>query len=351
MGALHRRDLLLGTAGVAGALALGGGRLRAQTAPIALRASFGPTGIVYAANMVAIELGFAREEGLDIKLAVTDGGAKSRQVVAAGEAEFGHGDATHPLQLTNRGKPAKILLTTETIASYANIVIRQDLYEQGVTTPEKLGQWKRPDGAKPIIAATAIGSGTWMFGTAIFEQVGLGKNLNWVGGGGPTTMLGGLSTKQFDAIMALPSWQFQAEDKGWGKAIFDVSQPGLWDKTFGGAVPVSTIWALDETVAKTEQTQAYVNAIFRAMQWLKKSPVDEVYAKVGPKYIGDLDAGAVKREIAFYQKIWNFSGTTSEADFKRAAPVWYREGTDLQPIDFAKVVEPRFLANAAKKYG
>ena len=36
-------------------------------------------------------------------------------------------------------------------------------------------------------------------------------------------MLGGLKTGKFDAIMAVPAWQFVAEDDGYGKAIYDVA--------------------------------------------------------------------------------------------------------------------------------
>ena len=103
-------------------------------------------------------------------------------------------------------------MATQMIASISNIVVRKDLYDAGITTVEKLADYKRPDGAKPIIAATAIGSGTWMYGTYVFEAKKLGDRINWVAGGGPKTMFPGLETKQFDAIMAVPGWVIEAEE-------------------------------------------------------------------------------------------------------------------------------------------
>src|SRR5690242_10570659 len=114
----HRREFLWGLGSVLGATAARGPAALAQAAAQPVRATFGPPGVLYAANMVALGLGIAREEGLELKIVPTDGGAKSRQVLAAGEADFGHGDATHPLQLSNRGKAAKILFVSETIATY-----------------------------------------------------------------------------------------------------------------------------------------------------------------------------------------------------------------------------------------
>jgi NitT/TauT family transport system substrate-binding protein len=344
-----RRDFLISATALSGATALFGAR--AMAAEKEVTATFGPVSGLYAANLVALELGLAKEEGLQLKLVTTDGGAKSRQVLAAGQAMYGHGDATHPLQISNRGKPAKMLLCTENICSYANIVVRKDLYDQGITTPEKLAQWKRPDGAKPIVAATAIGSGTWMFGTYIFENLGAGDRINWVAGGGTKTMLGALSTKQFDAIMAVPAWQFEAEEKGWGKVIFDVRNRVAWDNTFGGPLPVATVYALNSQIADKALTQAYINAIYRAMQWLKEASVDDVYTRVGEKYWSDLDPVAAKREIAYYKATWNYPGTVSEGDFARGGKVWYREGTDLKQTAYKDSVDPSFVEAARKKYG
>ncbi|UFW44922.1 hypothetical protein BcanWSM471_07765 [Bradyrhizobium sp. WSM471] len=60
----------------------------------------------------------------------SNAGTFGRQTLAAGQALFAHGDASHPLQLSARGKPCKILLATEMICSYANIMVRQDLYRE-----------------------------------------------------------------------------------------------------------------------------------------------------------------------------------------------------------------------------
>jgi NitT/TauT family transport system substrate-binding protein len=347
---MERRRFIAGaaTAGAAAWFAPGRAVAEARTA----NATFGPATAIYAANMVALELGLAREEGLDLKLVTTDGGAKSRQVLAAGQADYAHGDATHPLQISNRGKPAKALLCTENICSYANIVVRRDLYERGITSPEKLAAWKRPDGAKPIVAATAIGSGTWMFGTYIFERLGAGERINWIAGGGSKTMLGGLASKQFDAIMAVPAWQSQAEEQGWGRVIYDVRDRAAWDRTFGGPLPVSVIYALDTQIARHEaETQAYVNAIYRAMQWLKGASSDEIYRRIGEKYLGDLNPDAAKRELDYYKATWNFAGGVSEAEFKRGGAVWYRDGTGIEETAYNDAIEPRFLLNAQRKFG
>jgi NitT/TauT family transport system substrate-binding protein len=350
MAGLGRRRVLQGL-GAAGLVGVSGARAQAPK-PMAASATFGPAGAIYAASMVADVLGFAKEERLELKLQVTDGGAKSRQVLAAGEALFGHGDSGHPLQISNRGKPARMLYVTESVCSYANMVVRKDLYDQGITTPEKLAQWKRPNGAKPIVAATAIGSGTWMYGTFIFESLGAGDNVNWVSGGGTATMLGGLQSKQFDAIMALPAWTYDAEANGWGKLIYDVLDKAAWTKAFGGPLPTTAIYAQKTTIdQQPDVCQAYINATYRAMQWMKTTASEEIFKRIGTKYLQDFDPTAAKREFDYYKAAWHFSGTFDEAEYKNGSRVWFRDGTDIKPIAFADAVDARFVDNARKKFG
>jgi NitT/TauT family transport system substrate-binding protein len=349
---IERRDILrsLGWAGATALLSIGGiGRAAAATA---VTATFGPSGPIYAPNMVAQLAGFGAKAGLDLKLQIPDGGVKARQILAAGEAEFGHGDTSHPLQLTNRGKACKILMGMETICSYANILVRQDLYDQGLSTVTKLSQWKRPGGAKPIVAATAIGSGTWLYGTYIFGKLGAKDAVNWVAGGGTSTMLGGLKEKHFDAIMALPSWQFDAEKNGWGKTIYDVRSEKDWNAAFGGSVPTGVVYAQKSTVdAKPELVQAYVDAMYQSMQWLKSHSIDEAFALVGPKYMGDYNPEAAKREFEYFKGAWNFAGGIDKAAYERGGRVFFREGTEIQPIPYEQVVDMRFVENARKKFG
>jgi NitT/TauT family transport system substrate-binding protein len=345
---ITRRQALIAGSALAGASLLPG-RLHAQGKQVSL--AFGPVSPVYAIGMIAELKGYLRDEGLDSKLVTGNAGTFGRQTLAAGQALLAHGDASHPLQLSARGKPCKILLATEMVCSYANIMVRQDLYESGINSVEKLAHYKRADGTKPIVAATAIGSGTWVFGTYVFEARGLGDKVNWVAGGGPNTMFPSLQTKQFDAIMAPPSWIVEIEKKGFGKVIYDTAKPGEFEKDFGGTVPVLVIYALADTVTQDKATvQAFVNAIYRAMKWVKATPLAEVQALVAPKYFSGTDPDAVAAELGFDTSTWAFDGTIDKASFERGAKPWYRKGTDIPETKYEDVIDMSFLDAAKARY-
>ncbi len=313
--------------------------------------AFGPATAVYALGMIAEAKGYFKSEGLDFKLLLGNAGTHGRQSLAAGQALFAHGDASHPLQLSTRGKKCKILFASQMVASISNIVVRKDLYDAGITTPAKLAEYKRPDGAKPVVAATAIGSGTWMYGTYVFESLKLGDRINWVAGGGPNTMFPSLQTQQFDAIMAVPAWVVEAETKGFGKAIYDTSQPGVFDAAFGGTVPVLVVYTLEETVQQNKaMVQSFVNGMIQAMNWVKATPVDDVYALVGAKHFGGIDPVAVKAELEFDKKTWSYDGSFDAAAWDRGGKVWYRKGTDIPETKFADIVDLSFLEAARAKF-
>src|SRR5690606_30003386 len=152
----------------------------------------------------------------------------------------------------------------------------------------------------------------------------------WVAGGGTKTMFPGLETKQFDAIMAVPAWVLEAEDRGFGKAIYDTSKPGVFEAAFGGTVPVLVLYTLEETAQQEKAlVQAFVNVMYQAMKWVKATPIEEVYALVGEKHYSGINPVAVKTELGFDKNTWAYDGRIDKASFERGGKVWYRKGSDI----------------------
>jgi NitT/TauT family transport system substrate-binding protein len=348
---LNRRDLLLGTAAtLAGTVTFAGERAFAAVQNVS--SAYGPALVFNIPNYVPVELGFAKEEGLDLKLILFDAGTQIRDTLAAGQSNFAMTDAVNALQMRNRGKATKLLLATDNVAFYGNFIIRKALYDQGITSLEKFIQWKRPDGAKPIVAITAIGGSIYTFGTYVFDNLGGADKVNWISAGGTSAMMGGLASGQFDLIPGTISMIADAEGKGWGKQIFDVTNRETYAKYVGGNIPGTSFFALEETVASNKDAvQAFVNANYRGMQWLKNASAEEIFAKFIGKYISDVSPEASRRDIEYMKKVWNYSGGIPEDQYKVGAKLWFRETTGIKPIEYKDAVAPEFLANAVKKYG
>jgi sulfonate transport system substrate-binding protein len=306
---------------------------------------------VYAPHMVADVMGYFADAGLGVTFVVPGGGARVAQLIAGGQVGYAEGDSSHPLKISEKGKPSLMLYGTDTRCSYANILVRQELWDQGLNTVEKLATMKRPGGEPRVIAATRIGSGTWVYGNAVLDQFKAnGKSVNdqvkWIGGGGTTTMLGGLKSGQFDAIMAVPVWMEAATTGGYGHVLFDVSSVETWRKVFGANIPTTVGFALKDTINEdTEVTQSYVTAVYRAMQWMKGHSPDEIYEKIGPKFMAEFKREQVVNEIKYYQNIFNYDLIITPKDFQAGKKVWVPRAT-TKDWAYDEVVDMRFVKQA-----
>jgi NitT/TauT family transport system substrate-binding protein len=357
-GLTRRQFLAVGAiAGAASATGSLVGPARAQARrPVTL--SHSVSTFVYAQHLVAKEKRFFEDEGIaaDGGFIVPGGGAKVVQALAAGQAMFALGDSNHPLKITEKGKDALILFATDTRCSYANIVARKELYDAGLTSIEKLGTMKKPGGGKWVIAATAIGSGTHVYGAYVLKNTKaadgkpVSDHVDWVGGGASTTMLGGLKAGKFDAIMAVPEWQSAAVEEGFGRPVYDIADEKAWNRVFGGPIPVTVGYVLKETIEKSpDLVQGYVNACYRAQQWIRKAKDDEIVDLLWKPYMDTFKREVVLDSVRYYKTIFDWDFTIEEKDYERGMRVWVPLALD-KPIPFAKAVDMSFVKKAQAKY-
>jgi len=352
---LTRRELL----SAAGALSVAAALPRlghAQPRPITVSHSIST--FVYAQHLVAREKRFFEEEGVtaDQGFIVPGGGAKVVQALAAGQALFALGDSNHPLKISEKGKEAVILFATDTRCSYANVVVRKDLYDAGLTGLDRLATVKRPGGGKWVVAATAIGSGTWVYGSYVLEQQRTpdGRPLNslveWVGGGASMTMLGGLKAGKFDAIMAVPEWMWAAEDQGFGKVIYDILDERAWNRVFGGPLPVTVGYCLKETIEKQPAVvQGYVTACFRAQQWIQKAPDGEILELLYKPYMDTFSRDEVLKSIQYYKGIFDWDFLVDEKQYGEVLKIFLSTKVLDAPIAFSKAVDMSFARKASQR--
>jgi NitT/TauT family transport system substrate-binding protein len=248
-----------------------------------------------------------------------------------------------------------MLFATDTRCSYANVVVRRELWDKGVRTVEALADGKLV-GRKAVVAATAIGSGTYVYGVYVLQNLkgGDGRPVNdhvdWVGGGASTTMLGGLKAGKFDAIMAVPEWQAASVEEGFGKPIFDIQDEKAWNRVFGGPIPVTVGYALKETVEKSpDLVQAYVNANYRAQQWIRHAKDDEVTDLLWKPYMDTFKREVVLESVRYYRTIFDWDFIIEEKDYERGMKVWVPTAVE-KPIPYKQAVDMSFVKKAQARF-
>lgn len=305
---------------------------------------------IYQSQFVADRAGFFKDAGLDCKLIQGGSGVKTREIIASSQGDIGIGDVTHPMQLSNHGRAGRILLPTDTRSSAVMFIIRKDLWDQGITTLEKLTEWKRPDGRKPIVSVSSLGGTNHVWSSYYMETMGLAEKVTWIGTGNVDTMLGSLKTKQVDVLVSSLSLLNDSMEQGWGTLLFDGTDETIWNKYIGGKVPVTGHFTVQSTIDKDPpKMQAFVTALWRAAQWIKAHSPDEIYGMIEP-YVGSTSRGANILEITALKKVADYEGTVDAASFVRGEKVWFREMTGIKPLTIAEVVSPDFAEAARKAY-
>lgn len=300
---------------------------------------------------LAAGAGYLKAEGIEAKVTTGGSGTNARQMVAAGQMPYAQGDPIHPAALTSAGKPSKMLMAFDNRASIA-MMVRKELWDKGIRTPEALGDYKGPNGAKPKIGVTRIGAQTWLYGVEVMKRVNKLNNVNFISLGSVSSILGAFKTGQIDGVMANALVYYSILDEKLGSAIFNPTIEAEWLKLFGSTFPGQVLFALDSQIdANKELTQKVVNACWRAMLHIKRATPEEIEATVRAKYLPNLKKEVAIREIGFLKPIFDFNCEITKAQWDAGAKVWFTEATKVKPQPYEKMVDNSFIIAAKKKFG
>ena len=327
--------------------------MRSAQAQVAARTGLGvyPVAVpTYQVQFVAQEKGFFRDEGYEFKLVQGGSGVKTREILASRQADFAIADILHVLQLNKNGRPTRALNAVDTRAPGVRFTIRKDLYDQGIDTVQKAAAWKRPDGKRAIFGVSSLGGTSHLWSHYFMERLGLADAVTWVGVGNVDTMLGSLKTRQIDVLSTAISLVAEADKNGWGKQIYSPSDAKTWNEVIGGPVPVNNNFCLLSTIEKhPEKVQAYVNAIWRATQWIKAHSPEEIQDTI-ERFVGSTSRQANLLEIGELKDVADWNGLIGADAYARGEKVWYGELTGLKPIKREDAVDDKFLKAAHAKY-
>jgi NitT/TauT family transport system substrate-binding protein len=342
---IRRREIIC-VAASAAALAAAGARAQGKTGstvyPVAV-----PT---YQVHFIAQEKGYFKDEGYEFKLIQGGSGVKTREILASRQGDFAIADILHVLQLNKNGRPTRALNTVDQRAPGVRFAIRKDLYDQGIDTVQKVAAWKRPDGRRAIFGVSSLGGTSHLWSHYFMERLELADKVTWVGVGNVETMLGTLKSRQIDVLSSAISITTEAEKNGWGKTIYAPSDEKVWSQVIGGPVPVNANFCLLGTIEKEpEKVQAFTNAIWRAVQFIKVSSPETIQDTI-ERFVGSTSRESNLLEIAELKDVGDYNGLILPENWARGEKVWYGELTGLKPIKMEDAVSDKFLKAAHAKY-
>jgi NitT/TauT family transport system substrate-binding protein len=250
---------------------------------------------IYLPNMLAQQLGYFKDQHLDVTLIDEGSGQASEDEVLAGNVEAGSGAYVHPMVLNAAGK--KI----ETICQFGIAP-----GEAEVIDARKAGSIQSPNDLQgKNLGVTELGSGTHTLTLAILGKAGIDPTKeHFIAVGAGDTFIAAIDHQTIDGGMTTEPTISRLTSSGKGKVLVDLRTPDSTRAALGGDYPFIGIFAKNDWVnSNKDAAQRLVNAYVKTLKFIHSHTAAEIAAKMPADYYAgnqDLYVTALKNQISIF---------------------------------------------------
>ena len=226
---------------------------------------------------VAEQLGYFKDEGLQVEISDFAGGAKALQALVGGSADVVSGAYEHTILMQAKNQP----IVAFVLQGRAPQIV---LAVNNKTMPNYKGI---ADLKGKKIGVTAPGSSTSIMASFVLAKAGLKPtDVSFIGVGAASGALSAIRSGQIDAIANLDPVIAMLEQKNEIKAVADTRTLKDTNEVFGGPMPAATLYASEAFVKKyPNTTQALANAMVRALRFIQKAGPSDIIKAVPESYL------------------------------------------------------------------
>lgn len=292
---------------------------------------------------IAERKGYFKDEGLEVQIADFPGGAKALQAMVGGSADVVSGAYEHTINMQAKGQSI-VAIVLEGRYNGIVLAVRKSKAAQ-YRSPKDLKGWK--------IGVTAPGSSTHMAVQNLLVKNGLKPDdIAAIGVGASAGAVAAVKQGTIDAISNLDPVITKLETDTDVVVAVDTRTARGMKEVYGGAYHAGCIYAPTDWVKKNPNTaQAVVNAMVRAVLWLKTASADDIVATVPPEYYG-ADVELYKTGLRKNQPGISPDGRFSMQGAQNVYKVLNTFVPEVQKakIDLALTFDNTFVDRALKKY-
>jgi NitT/TauT family transport system substrate-binding protein len=336
----RRHFTLLAAAAVAAPSLRAQGKLEKSRVSIAVG---GKAAFYYLPLTIAEQLGYFKNEGLDLEISDFAGGSRALQAVVGGSADVVSGAYEHTINLQSKNQ------------MFQSFVLqgRAPQIALGVSTKAMPNYRTVADLRGRKIGVSAPGSSTNMVANLVLSRAGLkASDVSFIGVGTSAGALAALRSGQIDAMSNTDPVMTMLEQKGDVRIISDTRTLKGTQEVFGGPMPAACLYAPMEFVQKNPNTcQALANAIVRGLKWLQTAGPSDIIKTVPEAYL----LGDRALYLASFNKVREaiaLDGLLPEEGAKTAlkALASFDPGVKEGKIDLGKTYTNDFARRAKEKF-
>jgi NitT/TauT family transport system substrate-binding protein len=264
----------LAVASIASPMVRAQGRLEKSKISLAVG---GKAAFYYLPLTISEQLGYFKDEGLDVEISDFAGGAKALQALVGGSADVVSGAFEHTINMQSRNQFIEAFVLQGRAPQIA----------LGVSTKNIPHYKSLADLKGKKIGVSAPGSSTNMVANLVLSRAGIkASDVSYVGVGTAAGALAALRSGQIDAMSNTDPVMTMLEQKGDVKIISDTRTLKGTQEVFGGPMPAACLYAPAEFVQKNPNTcQALANAIVHGLKWLQTAGPSDIIKTVPEGYL------------------------------------------------------------------
>jgi len=234
----------------------------------------GKAALYYLPLTIAEQLGYFKDEGLEVKISDFAGGSQSLRAVVGGSADVVSGAYEHTINMQAQKQSLVAFVQMGRLPQMA----------VGIAS-SRAASYKSPKDLKGLkVGVSAPGSSTHILFNYLISRDGLKpSDVAIIGVGLGATAIAAVKSGQVDVLSNVDPMMTKLEQDGAIKIVADWRTVAGTEKTFGGQLPAASLYAPTKFVRENPNTvQALTNAIVRADKWVAKASATDV-AKVVPE--------------------------------------------------------------------
>jgi NitT/TauT family transport system substrate-binding protein len=304
----------------------------------------GKTAFYYLPLTIAEQLGYFKDEGLEVKISDFAGGSQALRAVVGGSAEVVSGAYEHTISLQGKKQYFQAFVLQGRLPQIALGVSKS-----------KAASFKSLKDLKGMkIGVSAPGSSTHNLVKQLLTKAGLdpNKDVAIVGAGIGAGAIAAMKSGQIDAISNVDPVITKLEMDGDVTIIADTRSLKGTQEVWGAPLPAGCLYAPEEFVKKyPDVAQALANAMVRADRWIAKASATDVAKAVPESYL----LGDRALYMFSYDKVKEAispDGMISDAGARAtlAALRTFDPGVKSAEIDLARTYTNEFAKKANAKH-
>ena len=305
----------------------------------------GPACLCYLPTVLAAQLGFYEENGIDAELISLKGGSQALTAVLGGSADVVSGYYDHTVNLAPKGKFLEAFVVYDRFPGLV-LVVSPKSTEQIKTVADLVGQ---------NVGVSAPGSSTDFFLKYALSKANIDPSkVPVLGVGLDATAVAAMEQGQVQAAVMLDPAVTQLMGRSKDvRILIDTRTEADTRKVFGGDYPGGAIYGLANWVKDHgAEAQMLTNAIVETLQWIHAHTAEEIAAKMPKEYVGEdraLYIAALKNTIPMY----SVNGLMDAKGAEAVLAVFSQSNPEVAAahVDVTKTYTNVFAEKAGAKFG